>query len=532
MKRWYVFLFMMCAIFLYRLWLPGFPYTHDGENHLARIANYAVALRQGQFPPRWAPSFWSGYGYPVFNYNYPLVNIAALPFLAIKIPTEITLKIIVSFSVVLSVIALWEMLHKRVTSCSATVGVLVWLFAPFTYTNLYVRGAVGEIAAYASALSVVWMIDVWREKRSKFAALWVFVSMFALMLAHNIITMLLLPIIMGWLIFLYWKKPFDRMLFGVMGLAMGASIFFWIPALFEKHLVNVDTSQVLKEYVLHLPTLSQLVFAPVQFGYSFIGPVDSLSYQVGISFFVSCAIAVLMMKTLRKDRFFSLVIGILGFGSVLMLSQYASPVWERITILRYVQFPWRMLGFLALFGGVISAWVMEKMSIVLQKIMLITLCVSFVQFLRFPFSPRFTHEDFYYKTYPLTSTILDEDKPKTLHLAIAELSSHMPHIESGVTFTQKYWNGSQRVYTVKSEKDHTIIEPTTFFPGWKTFIDEQEVVIDEKRAKGLITFDVPAGTHTIETRFTQDTVPRKIGNTISLISFMFFALVVLRWRRA
>ncbi len=28
----------------------GFPYTHDGENHLARFANYKVAVREGQIP--------------------------------------------------------------------------------------------------------------------------------------------------------------------------------------------------------------------------------------------------------------------------------------------------------------------------------------------------------------------------------------------------------------------------------------------------------------------------------------------------
>jgi hypothetical protein len=41
-----------------------FPYTHDGENHLARFANYKLALKQGQFPPRLAPNLLNGYSYP------------------------------------------------------------------------------------------------------------------------------------------------------------------------------------------------------------------------------------------------------------------------------------------------------------------------------------------------------------------------------------------------------------------------------------------------------------------------------------
>src|SRR3989338_10172065 len=98
MKKFLPFFFIVLTLilFLYPLWLPGFPYTHDGENHLARIANYALAIRQGQIPPRWAPSFWAGYGYPVFNYNYPLANILAIPLLALKVPVELSMKILIT----------------------------------------------------------------------------------------------------------------------------------------------------------------------------------------------------------------------------------------------------------------------------------------------------------------------------------------------------------------------------------------------------------------------------------------------------
>ncbi len=528
MKRLFLVLVFACAIFLRQLWLPAFPYTHDGENHLARIANYAVALKQGQFPPRWAPSFWGGYGYPVFNFNYPLLNIAAIPFLAVKIPTETTLKLLISFFVVLSVIALWHVLKKRVAVFPATLGTLAWLFAPFTYTNLYVRGAVGEIAAYASGLSVLWMIDRWREKQSKWTALCLFMSMLALMLAHNIITLLIVPIIAVWLIYLSWKKPCDRALCGVIALAMGSSMFFWIPALFEKHFINVESSQVVSEYVWHLPTLDQLFSAPVQFGYSFGGPVDSLSFQVGVSFFVSIVVALMLAGIMKKDRYISLCVGVVGIGSVVLLSQYASFIWENITVLRYLQFPWRLLGFLTLVGGFATAWVVEKTVGVLKTILLIAVALSVLQFLRFPAPSRFTHDDFYYKTFPQTSTILDEDKPKTFQMAIAELPSHIPQVESGVSFTQHTWNGSHHVYTVESEKEHQIIEPTIYFPGWRTTIDGKEVVIDTKKARGLIAFDVPAGKHVIETKMTQHTVPRIVGNFITLLSLALFLFILFR----
>jgi hypothetical protein len=58
---------------------PKVPDTHDGENHIARFANYVAAAKDGQWPPRWAPYVLNGLGYPVFNYNYPVANILAVP---------------------------------------------------------------------------------------------------------------------------------------------------------------------------------------------------------------------------------------------------------------------------------------------------------------------------------------------------------------------------------------------------------------------------------------------------------------------
>ena len=94
------------------LWHAGFPYTHDGENHLARFANYKIALREGQFPPRFAPNLLNHYGYPVFNYNYPLANILSIPFSIMKINYELTFKILVIFFVMFGLLGFNYWLRK------------------------------------------------------------------------------------------------------------------------------------------------------------------------------------------------------------------------------------------------------------------------------------------------------------------------------------------------------------------------------------------------------------------------------------
>ena len=38
-----------------------------------------ILVRGGEFYPRWAPNFFHGYGYPIFNYYAPLTYYLALP---------------------------------------------------------------------------------------------------------------------------------------------------------------------------------------------------------------------------------------------------------------------------------------------------------------------------------------------------------------------------------------------------------------------------------------------------------------------
>jgi uncharacterized membrane protein len=51
---------------------PGLPRETDTELHIYRAAELGHTLRAVVFYPRWAPDFYFGYGYPIFNYYAPL----------------------------------------------------------------------------------------------------------------------------------------------------------------------------------------------------------------------------------------------------------------------------------------------------------------------------------------------------------------------------------------------------------------------------------------------------------------------------
>ena len=56
------------------------PQETDAELHIFRLAELSYLIRGGEFYPRWAPNFFHGYGYPIFNYYAPLVYYVALLF--------------------------------------------------------------------------------------------------------------------------------------------------------------------------------------------------------------------------------------------------------------------------------------------------------------------------------------------------------------------------------------------------------------------------------------------------------------------
>ena len=50
----------------------GLPITHDGQDHVARIANFYQNLVDGNLIPRWAATLNWGYGHPILEFLYPL----------------------------------------------------------------------------------------------------------------------------------------------------------------------------------------------------------------------------------------------------------------------------------------------------------------------------------------------------------------------------------------------------------------------------------------------------------------------------
>lgn len=113
-----------------------------------------------------------------------------------------------------------------------------------------------------------------------------------------------------------------------------------------------------------------------------------------------------------------------------------------------------------------------------------------------------------------------------------------PEVLEGTASFSSYTKGSDfQKGTINAKKDALIRLPLFDFPGMVTKIDGKVVdhwhndCRNEPFCLGLITFNVPAGSHSIEVELTNTPV-RTIGNYLSLVSFAVIgALLIIRRKK-
>ncbi|MCB0020815.1 MAG: hypothetical protein KDE09_23635, partial [Anaerolineales bacterium] len=82
-RQWDKSWLAVLAVALLAMWpllsRSDLPQNTDAELHIFRLAELSRVIRTGVFYPRWAPHFYFGYGYPIFNYYAPLSYYLGLP---------------------------------------------------------------------------------------------------------------------------------------------------------------------------------------------------------------------------------------------------------------------------------------------------------------------------------------------------------------------------------------------------------------------------------------------------------------------
>ncbi len=509
---------------------------HD-DMQAMRLLQMDKCIKDGQIPCRWVPDMGYGYGYPQFNFYPPLPYYVMETFHLLGLGYLDSVKAGFVLSVLVSTAGMYLLGSTLWGTTGGIISALLYAYAPYRAVDMYVRGAVGEFWALGFLPFILWSSKKVIEGNKR-SMLWLALSLAGLFTSHNITTLIFVPIFIIWIIYLFLQKygfptletvkKFKNIFIGtIWGFAMAA--FFLLPAWFERKYVHVETLlQGYFNYLAHFVSIGQLLFSTYWgYGSSELGPYDDMAFSVGLIHWILPLLALFLFIFLKKKKetLLALFFIIVGWLALFMAHLKSVWIWDRITFLSYLQFPWRFLiivsfAFSVASGSIALVFSKSKKFIfsALAGLLAIILLLNFNYFRPKTWIDITDTEKFSGELWQKQQTISIFDYlPIFAVLPPAERAPTEPIIMEGkakVISQKKGTNWQEWNLEVETEKAGVRL-PLFYFPGWKALVDVSETAIDYGNELGLITVYVPKGTHTILAKL-KDTPVRRVGNLLSL----------------
>lgn len=516
------------------LFHSGLIPTHDGEYHLIRFYEFDRVLRTGNLYPRWAPDLDFSYGLPLFTYVYPLPNYAASFLHLFGASFLESVKLVMVIATFLGTFFFYFWTKKIWGKLGAVTATTFYLFAPYRFVDIYIRGSVGEVFALSIFPGFLWAYTEFAEKRNSF-----FLVISSLLLAltifsHNILGLMFFAFAFCYMMLFICisKKKKSLTLYSllIIILSLGLSAIFWMPALLETNFVKG-----LQIYTItsNFPDVFQLLFPSWGSGFFDSNLGDEMSVQIGLANFLAIALSFVaafsFWKKKRKELpivIFSLVWFVILF--CFMLS-FTTPLWQTIPLIHYFQFPWRLLSLDILLCAFLAGSVVSlKRSKILTGILIAFVIIT---------TYAYTHPAYYMLRddayYTSRSNFIDgtNSPGNTFDTIWNSIHTSRPttlfNKEENVLLTKiEKKNVTEFHATSSSKTSFTQTLNISYFPGWQATIDSKHTKVFPNK-NGLLSFYVPQGIHQL-TISLQLTLIQALATGITLLSALLCILFLLR----
>lgn len=550
-KYIYIIIFLFAIPAVRYLFVKGYFGVSD-DLHVGWLFEMDRSIKALQFPPRFVPDLSFGFGYPLFNFVYPLPFYIAEMFHLVGFSLTDSIKILMGLSLPLSSIFMYKFLRLYLNEELSLSGAVLYLYSPYRALEIFVRGSIGEIVAFVFFPLVLFSLTkLYLEEnkllKNKFIALGAF-SLGALVLSHNIMAYMFVPFVVVYALFLvlFVSKNkiyliFDYLKVAVFGLLL--SIYFWLPAILESSLMQYST---VFNFYDHYPTLKQLITPFWGYGASVPGPYDTMSFYSGLTgvfvFLVGFLFFVFNYKKYEnKEKAVLIWSALVLVVSVFMMNHRSSFFWQTLPLLPYFQFPWRFLAMLTL---VYPLFLISFSKIKNERVSLFVsiLVVAFSvgnTFNYFKYSEFLGRNDEYYinRYIPLGTASEEYKKTGEEYLRLPKNTTTRPdkvyprvYLDEGVNnvnFEVDNINSLKSKIVTKSDSDFVLNYSKYYYPGWVAKIDGTEVKINPGSPYGQITIMVPEGEHQVEIYF-KETLFRKLLNIVSLLTAVLLVILSIK----
>lgn len=480
------------------LFLPGFFPMHD-DTQPARVIQMAKALQDGQFPVRVVRDLGYGYGYPLFEFYAPLpYYVGAGAYLA-GFDGIVATKIMMGLGMALAGFAMLALGNIFWGLPGALVSAALYLYFPYHAIQLFVRGAVGELYAYAFLPLVVFGLFLTHKTETKKKGFLLSVlALSGVILSHTIYGYLAVVIMSGAIIMkaciaLVKKQSWKPVLLWMLILlfALDGTAFFWLPAVFEMGTTAVAKVVGTHAAVLadHFVCLPQLWHSEWGFGGSSPGCVDGMSFSLGKLHIILFLIALIFGIGLKRIQLThkKLLIGIVVAVAVSLFFVLPQSVWvwNILPKSEFVQYPWRLLPItglgMSLASGILPTLVKGKRwPWIIAAVIAAAVCVSQADKFRIQYPTTVTTgklesvADISWRV----SKISDEYLPKDFRVPqnISDIASSLVVHDPGVSVVVREYKSQKFSFSLTTPVKTTIRINRLYFPGFTYFVNGKKIV--------------------------------------------------------
>lgn len=516
----------------WRLFRPGYPSMQD-DIQVFRLEQFDQCLQDRQIPCRYISEGGLGYGYPLYNFYSPLPYAVAELIHLVGFSFIDSIKISFIIPAIIRTFGMYLLAASFFGSSGGFLAATLYSLAPYQALNTFVRGAIGETWALALLPLVFWSLS---QKKGKLSVL--FLS--CLLLSHNLTLIYALPFLALFTIITKNLKYFFRTILWSIALCA----FFLLPAFFEKNLTTVSTmTQGYFSYIIHFTTLREL-FISRFWGYSgsMWGPLDGLSFQIGLIQFIVPAVVFFMalFKRNTQHRFLIMIFSLVALFSLFLTHSKSTFIWQLFTFMAYFQFPWRFLG-LSLFslafvsGGLVSLIKNNLKIPVVIGLIITTIALNYSYFREDLWYPKLQDADKLGGSELIRQSAagLKDYWPKYSQKFPETFAPSVPVVLEGEVDFIKYFKNSHNAtaYFSVTTPEALFNLPIVYFPNWELIIDNQKSDYQIDKELGLIQISLPEGQHSLTLDF-KNTPLRTVSNILSLLAATCFIILIIREKRS
>lgn len=505
-------------------------HTHDGLVHLARIGAYFKALRDGQFPVRFAGDLNYGYGMPLFNFIYPLPYLIASVFVFLGFGLVDAFKLTLVLSYLLSGVFMFAFAKEFLSDIKKGFLVAIFYqFASFRIIEILTRGALGETYAYSFfPLALLGLTCLFKKQTIRNFLIASLGTAF-LILSHNSVSLIFFALSFGFILFFAKNKKEFAVGLGALVFGLLLSAFYFLPALLE-HKYTYGDLFMKKLYLVNFPPFQNLL-APNLIN-SPLFWVGKVPVQIGL-FQILAVISSIIVIFFRKIDFTAkklIIFCILIFIIALFFMHPTSKIlWERISFLRQFQFPWRFLSAVVFSTSLLSVSFFSFNFF--KKTPIYYLAVAFVIISSiFYWIPKESFDKInenYYWNFPLNTTYYGEADVIWSAGPAKSYPKQRVEIISGNAQIKKFNKKSNlHTFQVDAKTSAVIIDHTQYFPGWRVYIDAAPAAIEfqDINHRGEIEFSIPRGKHNVRVIF-EETRIRFLADILSILALLLIVFI-------